>query len=67
MGCKGKKPKGSASKFFRPARLPSAAFLTPPGRIPRRRVAHDVPCAQPAVAAFAVHGTGAFMAAGLIR
>ena len=67
MGYKGKKPKCSASKLFRPALLPSAAFLTPPGRIPPRRTAHDIPCAQPAVAAFAVHGTGAFMAAALIR
>jgi hypothetical protein len=61
MGYKGEKPKGSASKFFRPARLLSAAFPTPSrplrpafGVLSRRLVAS------------AMHEMGAFMA-GEIR
>jgi hypothetical protein len=59
MGYKGEKPKGSASKFFHPARLVSAAFPTPSRPLPsassalRRR-----PMAS------AMYEMGAFMAAG---
>ena len=60
MGYKGEKPKGSASKFFRRARLFSAAFPTPSRPLPPRVAGRSAGGS----AAFAVYEMGAFMAAG---
>lgn len=64
MGYKGEKPKGSASKFFRPGRLHSAVFPTPSRRIPAgaRRMASSAVSWRSAASAThemgRVHGGG---------